>query len=94
MNQLLSQHKFLAMILTMLVLMGMMLALTHFHSEGDHSHECPVCRLVQVITGIVILALTALLTVSLRSQKIFTVFDPRFSSTVLSSSLKDRAPPR
>ena len=86
--------KSLLLILTIFLIVFCFTAtLFHLHEDGDTSHECPVCRLVQAITGIFVLALVAILIAALRVQKLFTVFKNRLFSLYSASPLQGRAPP-
>lgn len=79
----------------MVVLAAVSLFLTffHHHEDGMEHSDCPVCRLVQTVTGIFILAFAALLLAAFRAQKLFTVFESQLSSLFLASPLQGRAPP-
>jgi hypothetical protein len=96
MNQLL-RNRHLAktfMVLTaLLVAASLFLAFFHFHEDGANHGDCPVCRLAQIVTGIFLLAAAALFIKAPERQSFLPVYENRFSSRLLTASLRDRAPP-
>ena len=82
----------LMVLAALLVAFCLFAAFLHHHDDSAE-HDCPVCRLVQSITGIFILALAAILFAAFRIQKRLSIFEGRLSSLLLASSLKDRSPP-
>jgi hypothetical protein len=85
--------KTLLILLTVGLVVFSFAAVLFHHHDGDHEHDCPVCRLIQAITGLFVLAFAALIAAVVKVQKWLTVFKARFTSITLVSSLKDRAPP-
>jgi hypothetical protein len=70
------------------------MALFLHHHDADHAeHDCPVCRLVQIISGLFVLIIAALLSLPSQVQKFLSVFEPRLSSRLFSPALQERAPP-
>jgi hypothetical protein len=77
----------------LLIAASLFLAFFHFHADGSDHADCPVCRLVQFISGIFVLLFSALLLAPSQGPKFQPVLETRFSTLLLPSSLKDRAPP-
>jgi len=84
-------RKLLFLAIAFLILAALILTLFHFHADGHHP-DCPVCRLIQHCSLIIILAAAAL-TTDLTNRKNFSIQTFPFFSLLLSSSLQDRAPP-
>lgn len=78
-------------ILTILLLVGMALALFHHHADGQPSHDCAVCRLAAQIFCTVLFAVA--LIICTVSGAFFTSAPKTFSSFLLTPNLLGRAPP-
>jgi hypothetical protein len=82
---------FIALIVLMIAAFG--LALFHSHPDGDHHRDCPVCRLVQQFSFILILAVVGFIAPLGKTNGYF--LEPIFFKSLPSfSPLQDRAPPR
>ena len=88
------RQKLLFALVAIFILVGFFFVLFHHHPDGeDHRADCIVCRLVQYLVGLFALALIALISLIRNFKGIVGSFLRIFISLLLSSSLRDRAPP-
>ena len=87
------KNKKLLAVAALLLLFAVFLVLFHHHENGQHSHDCAVCRFVQAIACFIVFAVIALAGNAEKSQKFQHVPSQPFLSALLTSSLLGRSPP-
>lgn len=88
-----SYRKPIFRILAFFLLASLLLTLFHYHSGGQHTTDCAVCRLVRQIVSFCLLALCTSLVEGPDGKRFFVSFPEKFFSLLSASALKDRAPP-
>ena len=79
-------------LLALITIMSLFGAFLHHHDDA-HAHECPVCRLVQIISAALLFTAVFLLIQLVKTQSFVLSIQETFQSLLLTVSLKDRAPP-
>ncbi len=87
-------HRLLFVLVAIFLLVGLFFVLFHHHADGqDHPEHCFICRLAQQIVSFFVLAVAALIGLSLSSKRHFVISLRSFISLLFSSKLQNRAPP-
>lgn len=93
MRSALLQPKFLVVLLAIFTALSFFAVVFHHHSDAHHTNDCPVCRLVEYVSALLITVVIVLLSAGLKVFCLWIPFKETFVSLLLASNLKDRAPP-
>lgn len=89
--QIRKNHQLLFVLAAIFAVVSFFLAFFHTHEDGEHTSDCPVCRLVHQITLVFIAV--ALFFFVLRRQVFYAEPYKELVSHLSTLSLRDRAPP-
>jgi len=79
-------------LLGIFLLIAFAFLLFHHHADGDHTHQCFVCRLIQYVSFIFVSIFTLIVSSARRNYSVVPV--QRLASFLLTDNRQGRAPPR
>ncbi len=89
---LLEKKGFIALI-ALFLLAVFAFTLLHYHEDGNHSHDCALCRLVQSIFCLFALAFAALIGLGLKNTRFFSSGPKGLVARFNALTLLNKAPP-
>jgi hypothetical protein len=93
MRKLIKIHPLFVLMTVLLVMASISLALFHHHENGQHSQDCAVCRFVQQIFCVFVLAFIAFIIAKARTLRFFVLSSEKLTRLFLAATLPCRAPP-